>query len=93
MTLSNASSLREDKPKTSGEREIMRVVFSNDLKHFSLYKNMEHMRGLFGCWLTLTNCPITQINSFSMNTYRNRMIFRSILHLSMRGIQEKYQLP
>ena len=28
-----------------------------------------------------------------MNTYRNRMIFRSILHLSMRGIPEKYQLP
>jgi len=28
-----------------------------------------------------------------MNTYQNWMIFRSILHLPMRGIQEKYQLP
>ena len=28
-----------------------------------------------------------------MNIYHNQMIFTSILHLSIRGIQEKYQLP
>ena len=28
-----------------------------------------------------------------MNTYQNEMIFRLIVHLLMREIQEKYELP